>query len=226
MDSLTQVSGRRALLVLSDGMDTAEPEEIEELKQGVIRKSQELQIPLFMVCTSSGQADMKGLEDMARGSPGGQFFPAAKPQELKEIFENITRSLQDEYTLTYTSPDPVENGVKRNVTVNIYSDSVGKQVTGSYPVPGVIATGAGSGRGSGAGDGGPGLASLALVFVCLSGLLGLLLGAPYVVRARPRWLADEPAPARPAPPPAARSASAAITPRAPAAPPPKRPGKP
>ncbi|MBL8793964.1 MAG: VWA domain-containing protein, partial [Planctomycetia bacterium] len=177
MDSLTKVSGRRAMIVLSDGMDNSgEAPEVEQLKRGVIAKSQELKIPLYMVCTSSGQADMKSLEEMAVGSPGGEFHSVPDPKKLKEIFEKIGQSLQNEYTLNYTSPHPVEDGLKRNVTAFVRSGPVGTQAKGDYNVPGVISTGGGARRAGGGTAGSLGLGSLALIFVSLTALIGLLFG--------------------------------------------------
>jgi hypothetical protein len=204
MDSLTKTSGRRAMIVLSDGMDNSgEAAEVEQFKRSVIAKSQELKIPLYMVCTSSGQTDMRSLEEMALGSPGGEFHAVPDPKKLKEVFEKIGQSLQNEYTLTYTSPHPVEDGQKRNVTAYVRSGAVGTQAKGDYNVPGVISTGAGARR-AGSPANSLGLGSMALIFVSLTALLALAFGFSQL-RLSSGVVTDE-APTAPAPAPVQPSA--------------------
>jgi hypothetical protein len=221
LDALNKVSGRRVMIVMTDGMDTGERDEVLKGKQGVIAKAQEFKIPLYLVNTSTEAADIEMMKELAEKS-GGQYYPVPEPEKLQAIFESIGKSLQSEYTLSYTSPNPVEDGQKRNVTVYVRNGSVGTQAKGEYAVPGVIATGAGGNRGLGFG-------TMAIIFVSLIALLGLLLGAPaalgrrsasqfeVVAEAAP---AAAPAPQPPSPPQSGTSASsrpaAAIQPKRPA----------
>jgi hypothetical protein len=211
LDALSKVSGRRAMIVLTDGMDT-DAEGLDSRKQGVIAKAQELKVPLYMVSTSSGDADVKIMQEMASGSPGGEFHLAADPRKIKDIFETIGKSLQNEYTLNYTSPNPVEDGLKRRVTVNVRSGLVGKQAYGDYNVPGVISTGAASQRSAGGSFIGR-VVSIGTVFAVLTVLLGLMLGAPLVLRSAPAAEQEpEAAPVAQAVPAAVPVAKPALTP--------------
>lgn len=223
LDALNRVSGRRVMIVMTDGMDTGERPEVEKGKQGVIAKAQEYKIPLYMVNTSTETADIDMMKELAEKS-GGQYIGVPDPTKLKEIFESIGKSLQNEYTLTYVSPNPVEDGQKRNVTVYVRSGAVGTRAKGDYAVPGVISTGAGN-RGLGIG-------TMALIFVTLAALLGLLLGAPAVLGRKSAGQFEAVPQAGPAPvaTPAPRPASppqpgAASGQRPPAANQPKRPAK-
>jgi Mg-chelatase subunit ChlD len=195
LDNLAKVSGRRVMIVLTDGMDTGEPDEVEKGKQTVIDKALEYRTPLYMVNLSNEFADEQIMRELADKS-GGQYVPAPDPSKLKEILETIGKSLQKEYTMTYTSPNPVEDGLKRNVTVNLRSGLVGTQAKGDYNVPGVIATGA---RRSTTGTGSRlGVGSMAIVFGSLTALLGVMLGFTATRRGSSGEIAREPS-AAPAP---------------------------
>jgi hypothetical protein len=195
LDNLAKVSGRRVMIVLTDGMDTGERDEVEKGKQTVIDRALEYRTPLYMVNLSSEFADEQIMRELADKS-GGQYVPAPDPGKLKEILETIGKSLQKEYTMTYTSPNPVEDGLKRNVTVNLRSGLVGTQAKGDYNVPGVISTGA---RRSTTGTGGRlGVSSMAIVFASLTALLGLMLGFTATRRGSSGAIAAEPS-AAPAP---------------------------
>ncbi|MGE3807783.1 MAG: VWA domain-containing protein [Gemmataceae bacterium] len=178
LTSMESVPGRRVIIVLTDGMDTGEPAEVARAREKMLARSRELKVPLYMVTTSKENADKETMKEMASAT-GGEFHDVPKPEQLKEIFETIGRSLQDEYTFTYKSPNPVEDGRKRNVAVVVRNKSVGTTSEGSYNVPGVIATGADTPKSDNAGS-----ASLFTVFLSLAGLLGVFLAVPFVFRPR------------------------------------------
>jgi hypothetical protein len=116
---------------------------------------------------------------------GGKYVAVPEPQKLESIFQEIGKSLQDECTFTYTSPDPVENGRKRNLTVFIRNGGVGTKAAGFYNVPGVLSTvGSSSGGRSAA-------TSIGIPFAALAGVLALLLLVPQVIRFGPRITAEE-----------------------------------
>jgi len=185
LDSLAKTSGRRALVCLTDGTESDEERaELETKKQGVIDKAKELKVPLVMVNIPANDADEKMMRDLA-DQTNGKYIAVPDPQKLESIFQEIGKSLQDECTFTYTSPDPVENGRKRNLTVHIRNGAVGTRADGSYNVPGVLATGGRSGSSSG------GAASTGTIFLALAGALAVLLLVPQVIRFGPRIDAEE-----------------------------------
>ena len=202
LPNLAKVSGRKVMVVLTDGMDTEE-EEVTKNKALVLGKCQDYRIPLYMVSTASGFDDEKGMRELAERS-GGQYIGVPDPTKLKEIFETIGRSLQSEYTMTYTSPNPLEDGQKRHVTVNVRNGRVGTQVTGDYTPPGLLATGATAKKtGSGTAVRGTTLGTTATIFAVLTAVLGTLSFMPVLLRRRPASLEEEAPVATPAPSPAA-----------------------
>jgi VWFA-related protein len=208
LKSLEAVNGRRVMIVLTDGMETADDDgdkkKIEERKKELVDKSKDSNIPIFMINTSTdaeGEQDMKDLAQFDKYPE--RYIKVPKPDQLKEIFTGIGKSLQNEYSLTYISPTPVEDGQKRIVTAVVRNGKVGTKVKGDYTPKGILSAGAGGGgffkR----------LLTLSLVFVSLAAGLAVLLGATYVVRssagaaeeaAAPATTPLAPRPVAPAPP--------------------------
>ncbi|MCS6852027.1 MAG: VWA domain-containing protein [Gemmataceae bacterium] len=191
LDGLAKVSGRRVMIVLSDGMDTGEPAEIDALKKRVLEKAEQLRVPIYMVNTSTDVEGERLMQELASVTKG-RYQRVSEPQKLREIFEEIGRSLQNEYTMSYTSPDPVENGTTRTVTLWVRSGNVGTEATGQYTVPGVLATGARSKAGlASTTSSGIGLGTLLTVFLTVAAVLGLLAVVPLIWQRGPIALAED-----------------------------------
>lgn len=204
--ALEKVNGRRAMVVLTDGMDTGEPDEVARSKKAIKAACRDSKIPLHMVNMSTDAADRKTLEELAEATDG-RYYHVPTPDQLKDIFKTIGETLQNVYTVAYESPNPVEDGLTRKVSVTVRSGGSGTQTAAEYHVPGVLSTGGRSNREA---------APLAAVFFSLAGGLGLLYAAPYVARRRRRAAAEEPAEA-PAPVKPARPSAQGVAPTRPSA---------
>ena len=192
--AMEKVTGRRVLVVLTDGMDTGEEAEINNLKLAVLDKANSMGIPLIMVNTSTDFAEIQLMQELAAKS-GGQYYPVPKAAELRDIFVKIGEGLQADYTIVYESPNPNEDGSTRNVVVNVRNGPVGKQIEKAYQVPGVIAAGGRRGGSGGTGS----LGSVMVVGLCMAGLLLALYAAPNFVRSKTATLVETPTPATAAP---------------------------
>lgn len=231
LDSLVNVSGRKVLIVLTDGRDNT-GEEGTKYKEEARKLAQDSHIPIYMISTSSTEEDKEGMTKIAEDTKG-RYVSVPEPKRLQEIFEDIGKSLQNDYTMSYTSPNPVEDGQKRNVAVNVRSGRYGTQTAGSYSVGGAAATGGGGSSGGGQVRG-VGLTTIALIFVVLAGVLGVLSFVPNWLKRLPA--AEEstagsapaaapmavPVAATATPAPAATPAIRASKPPMPPPPPPKR----
>jgi VWFA-related protein len=97
---LKGASGRRVVVALTDGLDNESVHPLEETTQHAQREGVQLH-----TISLGGEADESGLERMARDT-GGEFHRAPTASELVELYEGIAQGLQEEYALTYTSPNP------------------------------------------------------------------------------------------------------------------------
>jgi VWFA-related protein len=195
--ALKSGSGRRVMVVLTDGQDTQfkgkkQDEQIDILSG----HARDMGVPVYMISMEGGKSDDKGMQKMADKS-NGKFYsidPAnpASLDKLKDIYVSIGDSLRDEYVLEYQSPNPREDGSIRPVVVTVRNGPVGTKARSSYHVPGLLATGAGSvpanpdAAGDAAGDAPP---SLALIFFPLVLMLATAFAVPYFFWLRPRGTA-------------------------------------
>jgi Ca-activated chloride channel family protein len=140
VDALKNVSGRRALLLLTDGQDCREsaicPDEYgsrRSLDQAVAYAEQQGQ-PVYVIGLGDRDSDEQDgidegvLRTIAQGT-SGEYFYAPSGDQLAELYRTLSAGLQQEYTLTYRSPRPFYDGTRRDIRVSVGG---GPAATGGY----------------------------------------------------------------------------------------------
>ena len=106
--------GRRAILALTDGEDTASA--LATLATDV-DLGRRLGLPIHTVAlgpeVETAAADLKQLAESTRG----RFYPARASGDLSGIYEEIARRLRSSYGLTYRTARPLPDGTLRPVRV-------------------------------------------------------------------------------------------------------------
>jgi len=190
-EMLAPVSGRKAIIVVTDGLDNRSTHTQDELltlvgEHGLSIYTIGLGDPARPGDEDAGY-DEAALQAIAAGS-GGLYLFTPQPAELQGLYEMLSARIQNEYRLTYTSPNPLRDGSIRTITVEVVTDTSPTRVQARYNPGGVIPEVAP------ARPTGP---------VFLTGLLvlGLLLVLPTLVGWGRRLLAGQPRPATgPTPP--------------------------
>ena len=130
VDALKNMTGRRALLLLTDGQDCREsticPAEYgsrRSMDQAVAYAEQQGQ-PVYVI----GLGDRAGgerdgidegvLQKIADGT-SGEYFYAPSGDQLAGLYRKLSAGLQQEYTLTYRSPRPFYDGTQRDIRVSV-----------------------------------------------------------------------------------------------------------
>jgi VWFA-related protein len=133
IELMESVSGRRALIALTDGMDNQSkisPQEVLQMigPEGLSISTIGLGEPSHSTSALSGlnEPALKALSEQA----GGVYGYANDAESLKALYELYGRALQSEYMITYTSPSQLRDGVNRSLSVSIAntggtSESVG-----------------------------------------------------------------------------------------------------
>lgn len=121
VQTLGNVSGRKAIILLSDGIDNRS----KAVEDDVINAIG----PAGLTISTIGLGDPKeagnnfGLDEQALTSlaqrAGGIYSFETDPQALASIYQQYGRTLQSEYAFTYTSPSPLRDGVNRSLTVSL-----------------------------------------------------------------------------------------------------------
>lgn len=154
--------GRRAVLALTDGEDTAS--QSADLNS-VIDSARRLGLPVYTLGLGSEREihgdELRRLADSTRG----QYYPARRADQLRAIYEQIAERIGSSYMLTYQTNRPVSDGTLRPIRIAFRGDSA--SVETAVFIPGMVVP---------AGGWSPLFLGLA------SGLSALLFVPPYVRR--------------------------------------------
>lgn len=125
------VRGRRALVLLSDGEDTASTISFKDSleyarRSGVVIYSIGLAIPR----TSMGVRAK--LLDYSKETGGRAFF-ISRAEELRNVYASIEHELRSQYLLAYLSDAPQESEHFRTVVVKVKGRLKARTISGYYP---------------------------------------------------------------------------------------------
>lgn len=135
--ALAGVSGRKAIIVLTDGMDNQSRVGLEQVIAGTGEGGLSISAIGFGDVNASGQAglDETALMTLAERA-GGQYAFATDAQTLSALYMQYGQALQSEYAVTYLSPAALRDGVNRSLTVSLAESSASLQ--GEYNPGGVL----------------------------------------------------------------------------------------
>ncbi len=126
IDLLQTITGRKAIIVLTDGMDNRSKHTADEVIQrigpeGLSISTIGLGDPAQKTATYAG-IDEPALQNLAQQA-GGTYGYANDPLSLRTLYEQYGRALQSEYVITYTSPAALRDGSNRSLSVKL-SESI------------------------------------------------------------------------------------------------------
>jgi len=119
--TLKDVPGRKAVIVLTDGLDNVSKITSDQVVQdigpsGLSISTIGLGDPGKMGVNSGlDEAGLRNLADRA----GGAYGYANDPDSLQALYGRYARALQSEYRFTYTSPAALRDGTNRNLNVSL-----------------------------------------------------------------------------------------------------------
>lgn len=117
---LEGASGRRAIILVTDGMDNASKAKRENVLAQVSAGSYSIYtIGLGRPGASPGSQegiDEGILRELANTSMGTYYY-APEASELVALYQQLSFLIQNEYKLSYISPDPLRDGLKRSIVV-------------------------------------------------------------------------------------------------------------
>ena len=129
---------REAIVVLSDGEDTSSLVTFEEVLD--LAKRSETAIYSIGLQSDDGrsrtgfrEADFV-LRQLAQETGGRAFFPQ-EVDDLPEIYQQISDELSSQYTVGYTSANPLRNGQWRRIVVRVNRDSATARTKQGYYGP-------------------------------------------------------------------------------------------
>jgi len=135
-EKLSQEVGRKAVILVSDGVDTGSQVE----KDAALEAAQRADVIIYAIGISDpsvydrprgGGAVLKKLAE----ETGGQAIFPRGPEELKEAFEQIAAELRSQYTLGYTPTNRARDGKFRKVEVKLKDKGLKVQARRGYYAP-------------------------------------------------------------------------------------------
>ena len=130
--------GRRAVLALTDGIDTKSK---RTSIHDVVALARRLSLPVHTLGLGrEANIAATSMRTMAESSRG-QYYPATDADNLKSIYEEIAQRLRSSYSLTYRSDRPLPDGTLR--PVKVYFAGIAKAAEAAVYVRGMVVPAAG-----------------------------------------------------------------------------------
>jgi VWFA-related protein len=129
-------TGRKALIVLTDGVDTGSEASIGD----AIEAAQRADTLIYSILFSdegyygifSGGADGRNVLMRMSRETGGGFFEVSKRQSLDDIFTQLQEELRSQYNIGYESDRPVSISEWRKLQVATHQKGLVVQARGRY----------------------------------------------------------------------------------------------
>ena len=134
VDLAGERTGRKAIVVLSDGIDddgTGQPLS-EATLDDVLTQAAAVNVPIFVVGLGE-ELDEASLTQIA-DSTGGLYLSAPTPEELATVYDQIGAQLSGQYAISYTSSLPAD-GTTRRVDLEAADAQASKEYTASGSAP-------------------------------------------------------------------------------------------
>ncbi len=121
-DELNSLSGRKAIIVLTDGLDNQSKNSPTDVLNSIGKSGLSIStIGLGDPGQSTGNMtalDEKTLSALAEKA-GGSYGLATNQESLQQIYEKYGRALKSEYAITYTSQSKLRDGINRSLSVSL-----------------------------------------------------------------------------------------------------------
>jgi VWFA-related protein len=110
------VPGRKAMLIISDGLDNGSRVHLEDAVEAV----QSTNTIVYGICYESGFSGCSYLKSLAEPT-GGRMFQTGKKKPLHEIFTTIEEELRSQYALGYVPTNRARDGAFRKLEVKVHT---------------------------------------------------------------------------------------------------------
>jgi Ca-activated chloride channel family protein len=179
---LQPITGRKAVILLTDGLDNSS----QVPRDAILKEASGSGLSIYTLGVGNKATGARGedgvdepvLQSLA-GASNGTYAYAPEASLLTDLYQQLSARIQNEYKLTYISPNALHDGVRRNIVVTAPS-AADTRVT--YNPGGVIPEVASQAATS----------SWPLFALALFALLALLFAPAGVTLARQRAFARKP----------------------------------
>ncbi len=128
---------RQAIVMLSDGDDTSSVIEYDDVLD-LAKRSETAIYAIGLRQPESGRGKFKEAEFVLRQlsqETGGRVFFPTSVAELPKIYEQISEELASQYTMAYSSKNPMRNGAWRRIDVRVNKPGLSARTRRGYYGP-------------------------------------------------------------------------------------------
>jgi Ca-activated chloride channel family protein len=128
---------RQAIVVLSDGDDTSSVIEYDDVLD-LAKRSETAIYAIGLRTPESGRGKFKEAEFVLRQlsqETGGRVFFPTSVAELPKIYEQISDELASQYSMAYSSKNPMHNGAWRRIDVRVNKQGLTARTRRGYYGP-------------------------------------------------------------------------------------------
>jgi Ca-activated chloride channel family protein len=142
-DQLSKVEGRKAIILLTDGLDTSSKVTYEQSLASVIRSG----AVVYVVSKARALIQAVGrnyapvieraemiMTDLCNRT-GGQIFSPLKADDIKDSYARVAREIKNQYIITYTPKNEKRDGMLREVRVYLTRAGYSARTRESYYAP-------------------------------------------------------------------------------------------
>ncbi len=135
--NLSSISGRKAIIALTDGLDNHSQNTVDSVIEQIGPGGLTISTIGFGDAGTASQSglDEGSLKSLAERS-GGLYSFAADSESLSALYQQLGRTLQSEYAISYISPSTLRDGINRNLTVSL--SGVGVITQANYNPGGIL----------------------------------------------------------------------------------------
>lgn len=126
-DIMTNRQGRKALILLTDGVDTGS----DATAAQAIDSAQQADTLIYSILFAD-QGDGRGVLQRMSRETGGSFFEVSKKQNIDQIFAVIQEELRSQYSLAYVSDKPVGASEFRRIQLTAREKGLNVQARDRY----------------------------------------------------------------------------------------------
>ena len=134
-DIMQKQTGRKGLIILSDGVDTGSEAPLEASVEAAVRADTLIYSILFSDSGAYGpffSPDGRGALQRMSKETGGSLFVVSKKLGLDQIFASLQEELRSQYSIGYVSDVPVRNSEFRTIQAAVKDKSLMVQARSKY----------------------------------------------------------------------------------------------
>lgn len=144
-EQLAKVEGRKAVILLTDGLDTSSKATYEQALAAIIKSGALVYVvskARAIRAAYKGHPQVAAVIDRAEflmteiaTRTGGQIFSPLKDEEMKDVYAKVARELKNQYIITYVPKNERRDGGLRSVRVYLTRAGYVARTRDSYYAP-------------------------------------------------------------------------------------------